>query len=147
MKTNRSLSWVKTLIVAVAAVCWCASLASAQSAIRGEFTLPFEARWGQAVLPAGEYSFNLQSIRAPEVIQIRGEGKSVLVMAQGASDAPTSNDSALVLAQDGATYVVRSLRLAPLGITLAYAPHKGKSQSVAMAPERTQRLPVRLGGN
>lgn len=146
MTTNRSLSLVNTLVLLGAALCSSASLASAQSAIKGEFTLPTEVRWGQAVLPAGQYSFDLQSIRAPEVIHVRGEGKNVLVMASGESALPSTTDSALVLAQNGATNVVRSLRLAPLGMTLHYTPHKGEVQSVAMATGSTQRIPVRVSG-
>jgi hypothetical protein len=142
MKMNRSL--IKSLVVTVAALCWSAGLASAQSAIKGEFTLPFEARWGQAVLPAGEYSFDLASTRVPEVVQIRGEGKNVMIMAQGTSDIRTSENSALTVAQIGDVHVVRSLRLAPLGVTLHYAPHKVQPQAVAQMPEHIEGVPVRV---
>ncbi len=139
MKTKRSFTLIKTLVLALAALYGFASSASAQSAIRGEFTLPSEIVWGQAVLPAGDYSFNLPSTRAPEIIQIRGEGKSVLIMAQATSDLPASSDSALVLVRNGDRSVVSSLRLAPLGITLHYAAHKGAYAAVAQAP-----VPVRV---
>ena len=80
------------------------------------------------------------------MIQIRGEGKYVMVMAQGVSDAPTSGNSALVLAQNNGTNVVRQLRLAPLGITLHYGSHKGEARNVAMATGNAQRVPVRVSG-
>lgn len=146
MKTIRSLTLVKTLLV-VAILCWSATLASAQSAIKGEFSLPFEAHWGQVVLPAGDYSFNLASVRAPTVIQIRGEQANVLVMAQATTDLPSPTDeSALVLVRSGSNRIVRSLRLGPLGVSLFYAPHKGKAVNVAQAPELIQRLPVHVTG-
>ena len=40
MKKNRSFSLVKNLALFAAALCWSASLARAQSAAKGEFTLP-----------------------------------------------------------------------------------------------------------
>ncbi len=142
MKTNRTFCMAKTLMLAVAALCWFASLATAQSAATGEFTLPSEARWGRAVLPAGHYSFDLSSGHQPQIIQVRGEGKHVLIMAQGTDDFRPSADSALVLLQNGDSLVVRSLRLGPLGVTLEYATHGGEPKAVAMAPERIQPVAV-----
>lgn len=145
MKTNQTFCISKTLMLAVAALCWSASLATAQSAARGEFTLPSEVRWGQAVLPAGHYSFDLPSAaHQPEMIQVRGEGKNLLITALGTSDLQLSTNSALVLVQNGDSLVVRSLRLGPLGMTLDYAVHKGERKAVAMAPERIQPVAVNV---
>lgn len=146
MKTNRTFCMAKTLMLAIAALCWSASLATAQSAARGEFTLPSEVRWGRAVLPAGHYSFDLTSDHPPEIIRVSGEGKHALIMAQGTGDFQPSTDSALVLVQNGDGLVVRSLRLGPLGITLDYAAHKGERKAMAMAPERTQPVAVTVSG-
>ena len=147
MKMNRSFSLVRTLLLLGAALCGSTGLASAQSLVKGEFTLPLEVRWGQAVLPAGHYSFDLQDLVTTQVMRVRGEGTNMMVIAQGQSDLPSSTtDSALVLAQNGDTTVVRQLRLAPLGITLHYAAHKGAPQSVAMANGSTQPVPVRVSG-
>ena len=142
MKRNGSLSFAKTLVLVVGALCLSAGLASAQSAIKGEFTLPSEIHWGRAVLPAGQYSFDLTSMRAPEVIHVRGEGVNIVLMAQAVGDRPTPTDSALVLVRQGDNNVVRSLRLAPLGISLYYAQPKGEAPTVAQVPGVTQRVPV-----
>ena len=142
MKSNGSFSFAKTLVLVVGALCLSAGLASAQSAIKGEFTLPSEIHWGRAVLPAGQYSFDLTSMRAPEVIHVRGEGVNIVLMAQAVGDRPTPTDSALVLVRQGDNNVVRSLRLAPLGVSLYYAPPKGEHQLVAQVPGVTQSVPV-----
>jgi hypothetical protein len=142
IKTNRTFCMAKTLILTVVALCCSAGLATAQSAARGEFTLPSEVRWGQAVLPAGHYSFDLRSQHAPELIQVRGGGKNVLIMAQGKADYTPSAHSTLVLVQNRDSLVVRSLRLGPLGMTLDYAAHKGEPKAVAMAPGGVQQVPV-----
>jgi len=142
MKRNRSLSFVKTLVLVVGALCLSAGLASAQSAMKGEFTLSSEIHWGRAVLPAGQYSFDLTSTQAPEVIHLRGEGVNVMLMAQAVGDRPIPTDSALVLVRQGDNNVVRSLRLAPLGISLYYAQPKGGGPQVAQVPGVTQSVPV-----
>jgi hypothetical protein len=139
---NRKRSLVGTIVVAVGSLCLFGSLASAQSAIKGEFTLPSEIHWGRAVLPAGQYSFDLASIRTPQLIQVRGEGVNVMLMAQASGDRPTPTDSALVLVRQGDKSVVRSLRLAPLGISLYYAAPKGEAATMAQVPGVVQRVPV-----
>jgi hypothetical protein len=143
MKRNISFSSVKALVLVVGALCLSAGLVSAQSAMKGEFTLPSEIHWGRAVLPAGQYSFDLTSNRTPEVIRVRGEGVNVLLMAQAVGDRPIPTDSALVLVRRGDNSFVRSLRLAPLGISLYYAQPKGEAApTVAQVPEVTERVPV-----
>jgi hypothetical protein len=142
MNRNRSFSLVKTLVLVVGALCLSAGLATAQSAMKGEFTLPSEIHWGRAVLPAGQYSFDLASTSAPQVIHIRGEGVHVMLMAQAVGDRPVPTDSALVLVRQGDSSFVRSLRLAPLGISLYYAQPKGEAPTVAQVPGVTQRVPV-----
>ena len=64
MKSTRSLKSVRILLLAVLAAGLSASLASAQE-YQGKFTLPFEARWGSAVLPAGDYTFRVNAGEAP----------------------------------------------------------------------------------
>ena len=146
MKMIRSRGFVHTLVL-VTTLCWSASLASAQSAIRGEFTLPFDVHWGEAVLPAGQYTFDLPSTRTPKVIQVRGQSANVLLMAQGTADLPSlTEDSALTLVRSGGNHIVRSLRLGPIGTSLYYTPRKGDAVRVAQAPELIQRVPVRLYG-
>jgi len=142
MNRNRLFSLVAGIAIVAGTLCLSGSLASAQSAIKGEFTLPFEIHWGRAVLPAGQYSFDMASASTPQVVQVRGEGVNVLLRAQAAGDRPAPTDSALVLVRQGDNRIVRSLRLAPLGICLYDAPPKGEAQMVAQAPAAIQHVPV-----
>jgi hypothetical protein len=139
MKRSRSFSLVGTIAIATGTLCLFGSLANAQSAIKGEFTLPSEVHWGRAVLPAGQYSFDLPSMRTPQMIQVRGEGVNVMLMAQAVGDRPAPTDSALVLVRQGDSNFVRSLRLAPLGVSLYYPSPKGEA---APAVAQVQRVPV-----
>ena len=58
MKTNRTFTVLRLLVLGVLVAGFNAKPASAQ-AFQGKFTLPSETRWGQATLPAGDYSFTL----------------------------------------------------------------------------------------
>lgn len=96
--------------------------AKAQARFQGRFTLPFETRWGQAVLPAGEYELRFAPSDSPAVLVIR-DVKSRRPVAYesipGPDDAKTG-PSALVIGTKGTQRVVYSLRIAELGETFVY---------------------------
>ena len=54
--------------------------ASAQAAFKGSFTLTSDVRWGQANLPAGDYTFTLESSAMPARIVVRGANGSQFVL-------------------------------------------------------------------
>src|SRR5260370_259995 len=57
---------------ALAAVCVSVIPVSAQSAVKGSFTLPHEVQWQGATLPAGDYTFDMKSLGTPARIIIHG---------------------------------------------------------------------------
>jgi hypothetical protein len=63
----RSLKLLNLLALVALALCFSAGLGKAQDVYKGTFTLPFEAHWAGAVLPAGEYTISLPSTNAPLV--------------------------------------------------------------------------------
>jgi hypothetical protein len=74
--------------------------------------LPYEVRWGQAVLPAGDYLLGFQDIGTRVFVLIRDakSGKDIAFLAPlGNSDA--KGTSALLIAGEGNHRVVHSLRL------------------------------------
>jgi hypothetical protein len=128
---------------------------------QGKFTLPFEAQWGKATLPAGQYSF--QAGRAQggaQMISVSGETKGsqqtfVIVAAHDAST--NANTSELVCIRQGHTGIVRALVLTNLGETMYFSIPKnerlmaktrsGKTRTlVAQAPELIQCIPVEAAG-
>ena len=46
----------------------------------GKFTLPFEVRGGQAILPAGHYTWTLNSATFSGVRTVRGNSKAVMIL-------------------------------------------------------------------
>ena len=127
MRSIRSsmLSNLFTLAIGVAAL----SMASAyaQSATNGTFTLTHETRWGMVVLPAGSYSFALQSPVMPAKLVVRNTdgSQTAMLLPQAVSQEQLSGSSRLVLAQTGrGTLFVSELYLGDLGVSLHYTDRK-----------------------
>jgi hypothetical protein len=66
------------------------SQAFAQSTLQGEVTLPVEARFGEAVLPAGTYKFTVQAVGVSQTISTSpGASNQVLVSMTGLTKGTT----------------------------------------------------------
>jgi len=121
MKTIRRFT-LSSLVLALLASCLGAGMARAQE-MKGKFTLPFDARWGQATLPAGEYSFTVDQSQASARVVLSGYRTAAIIHAQGYN--PKSADSsALVLVSDRGMNTVRELKLAELGVVLYFTPSR-----------------------
>ncbi len=59
---------VRLLLGVVIATFVFTAAAKAQPSFAGKFTLPYEVRWGQAVLPAGDYVIRMDSTASPAKI-------------------------------------------------------------------------------
>jgi hypothetical protein len=147
MKTNRTSSRVvRSLVLTVASAFIFAGIASAQ-VCKGQFTLPFDARWGRATLPAGDYSFTLNSAGQPSIVKIeQGNRNIALVMAQSATASDASRESELIVTRSGGSARIRVLHLAELGEDLRYAAPKAEGREMASAPELIQRVPIIFNG-
>ncbi len=133
-------------MIALAVGCLLAGAASAQDFI-GTFTLPFEVQWGTAVLPAGNYKIEHNSLRRTDMVTVSGEGKAVMtVPASQSFEADRSAKSALVLARVNGKAVVRALVLSEIEMEFTYAWPKGKRVLVAEGPILIQRIPVTRTG-
>jgi hypothetical protein len=92
----------------------------------GSFVLPFETRWGPAVLPAGAYTFSLPSAIGSPILTVRGQGKTAMIMLSvGSSTHEFSNDSSLTLIRNGQYAWVQSFDIGHLGTTFSCRPPKG----------------------
>ena len=148
MKSIRIYGLPRILGLAALIVCSSAALASAEM-VRGTFSLPFEARWGQAVLPPGNYSFSVDSSGSARLVtSFEGETSKNegAVLPQGYTDQQTLDRSELLLVNTGGNYAIRALRLAPAGITINYPVPKAERQMVVQAPQLLQRIPVMASG-
>jgi len=147
MKTNRASGLLGNLVLAVASAVVFAGIASAAPAYKGRFTLPFDAQWGGATLPAGDYTFTLNSAAPPAFVKIEQGNRNVaLVMAHAFSTSDASKESELIVTRSGGRVRIRVLHLAELGTDLYYTAPKAEGLEMAGAPKLIQRVPIMLNG-
>jgi len=129
--------------LAVLAAGLSAGLARAQE-VKGKFTLPFEARWGTAVLPAGDYSFRVNASAAPCMVSVSQGGRVVaFILTSSTNRREVEGSSALIAVRSAGSYRIRALRLAEVGAVLEYmSPKAEPRQILAQQPALFQRLPV-----
>jgi hypothetical protein len=129
MKSNRTTH----LILGFTVLCFTVSLLRAAeiAAVNGSFTLPSQTYWGPAVLPAGNYTFTLDHSDLRGQILIR-QGMKVIarVLVQGPSVSSFPEGSSMLIMD----HSVRSLRLAPIGLTYIYPIQKRKGEMLARRP-------------
>ncbi len=137
---------VAFLALALLAVCFNTGRASAQDFI-GKFTLPIAAQWGKAVLPAGQYTLEHNSMRRPDLVTIRGNEKTVMALPVSQSfNADQSANSNLLLARMSGKAVVRVLVLKELGMEFRYPWPKGERVLIAQNPVLYERIPITRAG-
>jgi hypothetical protein len=144
----RSLKFLNQFALVALALSLSFGQAKAQSAYEGKFTLPFEAHWGIAVLPAGDYTISMQSANEPYLLYIRGEGKTAIIMANGANTKAVSDDSHLTVVNTGGNQAVTELAAGQLGLILDYPVHKSQMKPMLGAkpgakPLTSSIIPVR----
>ena len=129
-----------SLALALLALTICTGPVNAQQPT-GKFRLPFDAQWGLATLPAGDYSFRLDLSRAIVMLHLMHDTKAAgMVIAQSYVEKPCGH-STLVVVEANGVRSVRELRLAGRGLVLTYAAHKPKRGS-AVEERASLTIPV-----
>jgi len=137
MKTNRSYTVVKNLALALAGALVFAGLARAEDA-SGKFTLPFEARWDVATLPAGDYQFTVDVVKSPTIIEVFRGTKGVALITTSRPSPVSTGSAALTIVRTSEGNAVRNLSLPEMGVALHYAVPKAGRGSAAREPETAQ---------
>jgi len=137
MNSIRISTLLRFLGLVLLTVCFHAGHASAQ-VFQGEFTLPFQAHWGQATLAPGDYSFRLNNVNAICTLQLyRGNRTVALILAQ-AMTTKDSGHAELTFERN----TVRSLNLPAIGVFLEYAPRHAKHLTAPEEREMARIVPV-----
>ena len=128
----KSLKIASHLVLAVLALALTASVGKSQvEGYKGTFTLPVEVRWGGATLPAGDYTLRVDSLSAPQVVRVEGEGKSALILVGSYDPLASPNQNQLILLENGHGYAVRSLRVGAYGVNLDFVVSRPKTAEYA----------------
>ena len=117
--------------------------ANAQTALHGTFHLTSTVQWGKAVLPAGEYTFTMNSAQSPIIIQSVDGRASAMAVALSSRDAAPGG-SYIFITGSGADRIVRSMNLPQLGRSLIFEPLSERQRETLYATV-SQTVPVQLG--
>ena len=139
MTHTRTSTLIRVVFLALLATATSVGLLGAEDS-KGTFTLPFEVRWGTAVLPAGDYSFQLDNTHY--IVTLRGENRAAMVLSPTHRIDNQLSSSALIIVRHGKRGTVRALRLAEQRQVFTYALPRGERPMLAQAPELIQRIPI-----
>lgn len=140
------VSSLKHLALAAISLCLFSAPMSAQTAVKGSFDLPCAVKWGVAVLPAGHYTFALDSTAMQGKLFVRGENQSPIIKAFAVDDHDSVDRDELILARTGGYAFVRTLRLKGQRVTLYYNMPSSVRIIAQNQPEMIQRVPVVING-
>jgi hypothetical protein len=129
----------RSILAILIATCTFAAGAKAQPSFAGKFTLPFEVRWGQAVLPAGNYSIRMGPAGPVEISATDGTRK-ILTKPPVVADSETGTTH-LTITSSGSERTVRSLNMPELGKMVIFAP-LSKAEREAAKAGHVDTLPV-----
>ena len=134
-------------IAALALVGMSAGTANAQAKASGRFTLPFDAKWGNAVLPAGDYTFAVQSANpsggSAYLVTIAQKGQTGETIVATRDRGPeVGSRNMLVAVRSGGKYRIRTLHLAFANLIVNFPVPVEEQTLLAAAPELIQSVPI-----
>jgi len=135
MKNIRNFAVLLTLVAGAVA-------ANAQTYFQGKFQLTTETRWGKAVLPAGQYSFTMDSVQSPIVIHSE-DGKTSAMARAEVTNQPALGGSYIVITGSGRERRVRSMNLPQVECSLVFKPLTERERETLDA-HASQTIPVQL---
>lgn len=143
---RKQISSLKYVALAAVAICLFSAPVSAQTAVKGSFDLPCAVKWGVAILPAGHYTFALDSTALQGKLFVRGKKQSPIITAFARDDHDSVDRDELILARSGNGAIVRTLRLKEQGVTLYYNMPSFVRIIADNKPEMIQRVAVVING-
>ena len=120
-KTNRSAVKIFLFVLIALVGPIFPDIANSQSTFRATVTLPYEVRWGQAVIQPGDYLILFSSLNQPVQIYSKN-GKQMFFTSAQFAELNSKGKNCLILGSDGDKHVVNSLNMPHFGISLIYKP-------------------------
>ena len=133
MKTIRKFAYAALL--AATSLSFSSSPASAQENARGRFTLTHDVRWQNAMVPAGEYRFSLDSDGPASMLvltKLSGARTGFMFMVHDSDEIKaSSNLNRLVLESTAEGSYVSAMQLPEFGVKLNFAAPKVPERQIA----------------
>ncbi|MGH9451756.1 MAG: hypothetical protein ACRD11_14665 [Terriglobia bacterium] len=97
----------------------------------GKFTLPYEAHWGIAVLPPGDYTFTVISPSgSPRYLDVRGKRSGAYIFPLGTQIGTNARHSHLTLVTIGSNHFIERLVLKEVNTTFEFRiPKSAKTEA------------------
>jgi len=130
----------RILILAAAglmAIGFGASASQAQAIYKGSFTLDHDVRWQNATMPAGDYTFAVQSSTRNSPVLVTGPAGTIFQMPLLTADTKTGDQSKLILEWRGDSLCVREMDLAQIGLNIRYTVPKATENDKLLAKAAT----------
>lgn len=115
--------FVFAVMLAVTAVSFAPNSASAQESAHGKFTLTHDVRWGNATIPAGEYSFSFDHENVSPVLilsKVSGARTGFMMLVPGTENSKPSDVNRIVLENTSEGSYVSAMELPQFGMTLHF---------------------------
>ena len=141
-KTIRSVIKVFVFVVIVLVSSTFSDIVNADSFFRGTVTLPYEVRWGQAVLQPGDYLILVRSLNQPAQIYSK-DGNQMFFTSAMFTELNTKGKTRLIITPNGDKHVVDSLNMPFSGISLIYQPlTKTQRENIAKAGHLQEQVAI-----
>jgi hypothetical protein len=128
-------------LLAFTAMNFVPAIASAQEMAHGKFTLKHEVRWENAVVPAGDYRFSVESAGASGLLtlsKVSGASGGFMFLVHDTDEAKPSDMNRLILESTVDGSYVKAMQLPEFGVTLNFtAPTRSAETRTANAPSGT----------
>ena len=136
MTTVRKFAYAALL--AVGAMSFTPSAVAAEEPAHGKFTLLQDVRWGNALVPAGDYEFSYDPFQPPAVLtltKLSGARAGFMVLVTSAEPSKSSDSNQLLLRTVADGKYVSAMQLAECGVTLYFmAPSHRQQQMAKVTP-------------
>jgi hypothetical protein len=120
---NSIRKYVYVTLLALSALNLSPGLVSAQEPARGKFTLPHDVHWENAIVPAGDYQFSIESdsIDVLRLDKISGNRAGFIFLVRDEQPSKASDISRITLETRPTGSYVSAMQLPDFGITLNFA--------------------------
>jgi hypothetical protein len=133
---NTIRNCVYAAMLAASALNLAPTLASAQEAAKGKFTLAHEAHLGNATLVAGDYTFSFDPDNGSRMLslsKLSGARTGYMVLVTDTEDSKPSDQSRLILEATPDGSYVSAMQLPEFGMTLHFSVPSHTERQIAKA--------------
>jgi hypothetical protein len=138
MKMIRRFAQVQVLVLSLLSSTVVPMTAHADE-VHGKFTLTSQTHWGTTILPAGDYTYSLETRSAMPVVLLRSAkgNASAFIAATSETDTNDRAPNALIIETQGTMRVITELHVNDAGVVLHYKTPATESAAKAAEPKLT----------